>query len=443
MTAREECACYAFDAACTADLPDAVAFPHNTGEVAAVMAIAAEHRIAVVPRGAGTGLTGGSVPLAGGLVMVMTGFNRILSIDPQNFLVVVEPGVTTAALDAAAARHGLFYPPDPASLSVSSIGGNIAENAGGMRAVKYGVTRDFVMGLELVLPNGDIVHTGSKCIKDVVGYDLTRLFIGSEGTLGIICQAILRLVPRPESKQLLTAVFDAPAGAAASVPAIVQAGIMPSAIEFMDHHCIAAVEAYAPIGLPSGAATLLIIEVDGRKDAITADLEIIRGVCQANGALDIRLARDQAGQENLWRSRRAVHAALGQLRTRWEEEDIAVPISRLPDMIAALEKIGARHRVLVASFGHAGDGNIHVSIAGEDCGTPAGAVAAARREILEATVAMEGRIAAEHGIGLIKREKIGWNLDAPTLGLMQGIKRLIDPQGILNPGKIFPCEKRG
>jgi glycolate oxidase len=438
LESREDRLVYAYDASGGRCLPEAVVFPSTVDQVSKILSIANRHDLPVVPRGAGSGLTGGAIPLAGGIVMAMDRFNRILAIDTDNRQAIVEPGVVTARLHAAVEAQGLFYPPDPASMAFSSIGGNIAENAGGMRAVKYGVTKDFVMGLEVVLADGDVIHTGSRCIKDVVGYDLTRLFVGSEGTLGVITRAVLKLLPLPEAKQTLLVTFDSIDRAANTVAQIIKKGIVPTTLEFMDRHCIQAVARYRDSGLPVGAGALLLIEVDGKRREIAVDLERVRTVCQSGGALAIDIAADQAGQEELWQSRRSVHAALTQLRPTWEEEDISVPVARIPDMVRRLEEIGTELNVLVVSFGHAGDGNIHVSIAAKDENMPPGGMDRARDAILKATVALEGRIAAEHGIGLVKRNRIGWNLDENTLSLMRRIKRMLDPRGILNPGKIFP-----
>ena len=438
LESMEDRLTYAYDASGGQCLPEAVAFPENVAQVSELLAISNTYKIPVVPRGAGSGLTGGAVPLAGGLVVAMDRFNRILTVDADNLQAIVEPGVVTSRLHAAVESQGLFYPPDPASMAFCSIGGNIAENAGGMRAVKYGVTKDFVMGLEVVLANGEVIHTGSRCVKDVVGYDLTRLFVGSEGTLGVITRAILKLLPLPEGKQTLMASFETIDRAAETVADIIRKGIIPTILEFMDKHCIRAVTAYRDSGLPVDAGALLLIEVDGNFQEIETDLNRVRKVCQANGALVIQVAKEKAGQAELWQSRRSVHAALTHLRPRWEEEDIAVPIARIPQMVRTLEAIGRELNVMIVSFGHAGDGNIHISIAAQDESTPPENMHRAREAILKATVALEGRIAAEHGIGFAKRNQIGWNLDENTLGLMQRIKGLLDPHGILNPGKMFP-----
>ena len=441
LTQKEDRLTYAFDASGERCLPEVVVFPDSAVQVSKILVLANTHGIPVVARGAGSGLTGGSIPLAGGIVMAMGRMDRIVTIDTANRQIIVEPGVVTARLHAAVETRGLFYPPDPASMDFCSIGGNIAENADGMRAVKYGVSRDFVMGLEVVLADGEIVHTGSRCVKDVVGYDLTRLFVGSEGTLGVITRAILKLLPLPEARQTLLAAFQTLDPAAATVADIFGQGIIPATLEFMDRHCIQAVNRFQGGSLPDGSGAALLIEVDGRPAEIETDMARVHAVCTAHGAMSTDVARTRAQQDVLWQSRRAIHAALGQLRPRWEEEDIAVPVAAIPAMVDTLDRIGREYAVLIVSFGHAGDGNIHVSLAPADAQTPPANLHHARHAVLKAAIDLEGRIAAEHGIGMAKRNTIGWNLDVPTLSLMQRIKTLLDPNGILNPGKIFPSTK--
>ena len=438
LDGREDRLTYAFDASGRRCMPEVVAFPANTTQVSEILALANAHHIPVVARGAGSGLTGGSIPLAGGIVLAMTRMNRIEAIDTANRQAIVQPGVVTAHLHAAVEARGLFYPPDPASMGFCSIGGNIAENAGGMRAVKYGVTQDFVMGLEVVMANGEIIHTGSRCVKDVVGYDLTRLFVGSEGTLGVVTRAILKLLPLPEARQTLLATFPALGPAADTVAAIFRQGIVPATLEFMDNHCIRAVRRYRDSDLPEGAGAALLIEVDGKAAVIGGEMARVATVCRNNGAISTAVAAEPEPQDRLWQDRRAIHAALGQMRSHWEEEDVAVPVAQIPTMVAELERIGQTYAVRIVSFGHAGDGNIHISFAARDEKRPPASLRQAREAILKAAIALEGRIAAEHGIGLAKRDAIGWNLDEPTLTMMQRLKTMLDPNGILNPGKVFP-----
>lgn len=434
----EDRACYAFDATGRNRVPDAVVFPRNTETVSEIMRIADGHRIPVVPRGAGSGLSGGSVPTSGGLVMGMNRFDRIIEIDTENLVAVVEPCVVTAELHRAVERLGLFYPPDPASMGHATIGGNIAENAGGMRAVKYGVTKEYVMGLEVVLPNGDIVHTGSKCVKDVVGYNLTPLFIGSEGTLGIVTRAILKLLPLPEAKMTLMATFPTMGDAARTVSSVIRNRIIPVTMEFLDRHAIGAVESYLKMGLPIQAGALLLIEVDGEKAQLDRQIDRVKSVCEENNMMDVQIAREKAAQDELWKARRSVSASMVRLKPRRINEDISVPRSRIPEMIAQTEIISEKHGILIVNFGHAGDGNIHVNLLFGDKPGDDERVHDVVKDVFDAAIGLGGRISGEHGIGLAKRDYIGWNLDAATLGMMRRVKRMFDPNNILNPGKIFP-----
>ena len=323
-------------------------------------------------------------------------------------------------------------------MKFATIGGNIAENAGGMRAVKYGVTREYVMGLELVLPSGQVITTGSKCIKDVVGYDLTNLFVGSEGTLGIITKAILKLLPRPEARQTLTAAFASIDQAVRTVPEIIRRRTIPTTLEFMDRHCIRAVKDYLGLEFAEGTQALLLMDIEGPRDGLPPVMEKISRVCRQCGALKVEIAADAAHSDALWEMRRVLTQALARHPLRGEGEDIVVPRTRIADIIVEMETIAAAHGLYVICFGHAGDGNIHVSLADGETRVSDEVVAAASNEILRATVKMEGRIAAEHGIGLTKKEKIGLNINVAELSLMRGIKTLLDPNNILNPGKIFP-----
>ncbi|MBW1722458.1 MAG: FAD-binding protein [Deltaproteobacteria bacterium] len=443
-TALEDRITYAFDASGTRAIPEAVLFPRTREDVPEIVKIAARFGIPITARGAGSGLTGGAVAPSSGMVLDMSCLDRIIRIDPGNLLAEVEPGVVTAELQAAVEREGLYYPPDPASGSFSTIGGNIAENAGGMRAVKYGVTRNYVMGLEVVLASGEVIHTGSKCLKDVVGYDLTTLFVGSEGTLGIITRAILRLLPLPEARRTLLALFPSMSKAAETVPRLFKSRVVPSTLEFMDRVCIEVVSEYLESGFPENAEAVLLIEVDGRRSAVNEEMGEVHRVCKEQGAMEIQTAASESERDVLWRSRRSIHNALRRLRPRWEEEDVSVPIASIPAMIETLEQIRRSHGLLLACFGHVGDGNLHISYVPKDeTATDSLRLGRARHDILRAAVDLEGRIAAEHGIGSIKRKEIGWNLDQPTLHLMETVKHLLDPDGIFNPGKIFPGEEAG
>ena len=435
--AREDLLTYSYDATSTQYMPDAVVVPTTVEQISRLMRCANQFKIPVIPRGAGTGYTGGSLACSGGIVLLMDHFNRILEIDTGNMLAIVEPGVVTATIHAAVEKKGLFYPPDPASMNACTIGGNIAENAGGMRAVKYGVTRDYIMGLEVVLPSGEVIHTGSKCIKDVVGYDLTNFFVGSEGTLGIVTRAILKLTPLPESRKTMTAAFPSLELAAKTVVDIVGARLVPTALEFMDHHCIRAVDQYLNVGLSKEAEAFLLMEVDGFESELTHAMEKLTAICRHNNAMDIRVAANEKERQDLWLIRRSISAALTRFPIQGDGEDLVVPRTRIPDIIKKMDEICGKYGLFAINFGHAGDGNLHVSLVEKNGPVEPEMVAAASVEILKETVKMEGRIAAEHGIGIVKRDKISLNIDPATLDLMRTFKRTMDPNNILNPGKIF------
>lgn len=420
--------------------PDAVARPGSTEEVAQLIRAARRHAVPVVPRGAGSGLTGGALPLDGGLVCAMTRFNRIIEIDPDNLVAVVEPGVVTAAFQAEVEKVGLFYPPDPASRDFSTLGGNAAENAGGTRAVKYGVTRDYVLGLDVVLGTGETIHTGVRTAKGVVGYDLTRLLIGSEGTLGIITRLVLRLVPKPEAKETVVAYYADLADTARTVAAMTAARIVPATLEFMDRASINCVEDYLNQGLDRTAGGLLLIETDGPAAQARAEAELAVDLCRQCGAREVRLAADVDEAEAMWRARRAISPALFRVATGKMNEDVVVPRSRIPEMIRASEEIARKHGLQIISFGHAGDGNIHSNVM-YDKDDPEQVVQAheAVRALFAATLALGGTISGEHGIGETKRDFIDMEIQSESLALMKRIKAAFDPDGIMNPGKVFPA----
>ncbi len=438
LDAPEDLVCYGFDATRISAMPQAVVFPFSTSQVAEIVKLACRHQVPLVARGAGSGLSGGAVPEKGGLVLSFARMNRILEIDTKNLTVLVEPGVVTADLHAAVEAKGLFYPPDPASMEFCTIGGNIAENAGGMRAVKYGVTGDYVLGLEAVLPDGRIIRSGSRCVKDVVGYDLTPLLVGCEGTLAVITRALLRLLPLPEAKKTMTATFADLNQAADTVAGIIASRILPTTLEFLDKHSIRAVEKYLGLGLPMDAGAFLLIEVDGQMGGIDATMEKAAAVCRKNKALEVAVASEAGEQERLWKARRSVSAALRQISPFKINEDIVVPRARIPAMVRRIEEIAGRHQLQIVCFGHAGDGNIHVNIMADRQELESARVECAVADLFQATVELGGRISGEHGIGISKRPYIVANLDATTLELMRSLKRLLDPCNILNPGKIFP-----
>ncbi len=433
--------CYSFDALRRKFLPDAVAFPGNTGEVQRIVELANLHRFPLVPRGAGTGFSGGSLPVHGGLILSTERMDRILAIDTENLYAVVEPGVITGTLKEEARKVGLFYPPDPASLKFSSIGGNIAECAGGMCAVKYGVTRDYVLALEAVLGTGELVRTGVVTMKGVAGYDLTRMLVGSEGTLGVITRATLKLVPLPESVTALLALFRGNRQAAGAVNAIVAARITPSAMELMDRTAIDCVQATIPIELPEGTRSALLIEVDGQELAVAREADRIAEACRSCGALEVRRASDAKGRDELWTLRRSISPALRRVGAVKMNEDVVVPRSRLADMFDFLADLAARKRVTNVNFGHAGDGNVHVNfmLSGTDKDEYRRAEEAVE-EVFRATVEMGGTITGEHGVGIVKSPFLEMEIGPMGISVMKRLKSCFDPNGILNPGKIFPDE---
>ena len=436
---KEDLVCYAYDATARAYLPDAVCFPGNTQEVSAVLNLANSEGFFVIPRGSGSGMTGGSLAVSGGVILVMARFNRILEIDKGNLIAHVEPGVVTGRFHRAVEKEGLFYPPDPASSEFATLGGNMAECAGGPRAVKYGVTRDYVLGLEAVLPTGEIIHTGVQTSKGVVGYDLTRLLIGSEGTLGIITQMTLRLLPLPETVRAMTAVFDKIETAAETVSEVIRRGIIPRTIEFMDNASIRCVESRLKIGLPVHAEALLLMEVDGRVQETEILIDQLKTVCISSGATDIQIADSQQEMDNLWKARKAIAPALFQYGPDKINEDIVVPRSKIPDMVRRINSLKEETGLVMVSFGHAGDGNIHFNIMLDKKNKTELKKAEYAIDVLfDYTLKLGGTISGEHGVGITKAAYIEKEIGSVELNLMKKIKKVFDPKGILNPGKIFP-----
>ena len=438
LTAPEELYCYGYDASKLRSSPDVVAFPGSVEEVAELIKLANRRRFPVFPRGAGSGMVGAAVPWNGGMVMVLTRLNRILEIDSDNMLAVSEPGVITGEFQQAVLRHRLFYPPDPASLQFCTLGGNVAMCAGGPRAVKYGVTRDYVLGLEAVLPTGSVVTTGTRTMKGVVGYDLTRLLVGSEGTLGIFTKIILRLVPAPEGVRTLMAVFPNLDGAAKTVSAIIKQRLVPSTLEFMDQATIKVVENYLQIGLPTQAEAILLIEVDGRECLLDGDMKKIGEICGQCGASQVEIAHTEAERERLWQARRAVSPALGQIKPGKINEDVTVPRTEIPALIRAIQQLAEKYDLTIVCFGHAGDGNIHTNIMldrnNED---ELKRSELAVEELFRTVLGLGGTLSGEHGIGITKSPFLQWEIGAEGFDAMWRIKVALDPLNILNPGKMF------
>nr|WP_321468347.1 FAD-linked oxidase C-terminal domain-containing protein [uncultured Desulfobulbus sp.] len=430
---------HSFDATQRRCLPDVVVHPATTEEISRIVRLADQERIPLLPRGAGSGFTGGSLPVHGGIVLVLTRMNRILEIDTDNLIAVVEPGVVTGDLQREVERLGLFYPPDPASKDFSTLGGNVAECAGGPRCVKYGVTRDYVLGLTVVTPRGDIIRTGGRTMKNVVGYDLTRLFVGAEGTLGVVTEIILRLLPKPEARKTMLVAFASIEGAAEGVSTIIRGKIIPTTLEFMDGSAIECVRKATPLDLPEACQAVLIIEVDGARDQLDGQVKRILELIEPLGVLETRIAATTDESEAIWKVRRAVSPSLRNLNPNKFNEDIVVPRSRVPEMIRALEKISQTYKVPIVNFGHAGDGNIHVNVM-VDLQEPGmeNTVAQVLNEIFQCAVNLKGSVSGEHGIGTAKAPYIGLELSPETLAAMRAIKGALDPNNIMNPGKIFP-----
>jgi glycolate oxidase len=437
-TAPEDLLCYGFDASGLEASPSAVVWPENTEDVVKIMKYAYESGISVVPRGAGTGMTGGVVPVSGAVVLSLEKMNRMLDVDSENLSVLCEPGMINGRLQRDLERRGLFYPPDPASMNFCTIGGNVAENAGGPKAIKYGVTRDYVMEIEAVLPNGKILTTGVRTPKGVVGYDLTRLFVGSEGTLSIFTKIRLKILPRPEEVITLLAMFNKLEPSGRAVSDIIASKIIPRTLEFMDREAIMAVEYYKPVGLPRKAEAVLLIELDGYPSTIIREAEKVADICRHLGA-EVSMAEDEEARDRLWEARRAVSPALYHISPTKINEDIVVPRNRIPDMLKRLRRLSEESGIKIVNFGHAGDGNIHVNIMVDKNNKEEYTKGVALvKQVFQGTLELGGTLSGEHGVGLTKAPYIGMEISETGLSIMKSIKQVFDPKNILNPGKIFP-----
>ena len=422
--------------------PEVVVRVTSAAQVAEILKLAQRERIPVTPRGAGHGLSGGAVPVHGGIVLSLEKMQRILEIDKENLMVTVEPGVITGDLHRAVEAEGLFYPPDPASLDSCFIGGNVAEDAGGPRAVKYGVTRHYVCGLEAVLPSGDVVTCGGKLVKNVTGYNLVQLLIGSEGTLAVVTKIILRLLPLPKVQVDLLVPFDSIQAAADTVSDIIAHRIVPTAIEFMERDSVRAVERLLQREMPfHDAAAQLLIQLDGnRREAVEVDMEVVGELCLEHGAQDVLVAKDQRTRDRLWEARRLIIEALKHESPVNHMEDVVVPRAEIPALLKGIQEIAERHAVRAVSFGHAGDGNVHVNVLQDDVPGERweAIVPAVSEEIYRLSLSLGGTITGEHGIGATRRKYLPLALDDAQIALMRRIKAAFDPGHILNPGKIFP-----
>jgi glycolate oxidase len=439
LTEKEDLIPYSFDGtAALRQLPGCVAFAGSTEQIASILKLADADKTPVVTRGSGTGLSGGSLPTMDCIVLCLVKMERILELDRANLTLLVEAGVTTQKVFETAGEAGLFYPPDPGSMKISTIGGNVAENSGGLRGLKYGVTRNYVMGMEVVLPNGEVLWTGNKCVKDVAGYSLRDLFIGSEGTLGVITKVLLKLIPKPAAKQTLVATFAQMDQAAQAVSDIIAAQIIPCTLEFLDRTTIRCVEDFAKIGLPLDCEALLLMETDGHPAAVAEEALRMEEIVRKAGAMEVRVARDDADATRLASARRSAFSALARVAPTTILEDVTVPRSELAKMVRFVDGIAKKYQLRVGTFGHMGDGNLHPTfLTDERNKDEMHRVEQAFKEIFVEAIRLGGTITGEHGIGVAKRSFLPQFAGEAQMRVMRELKRALDPNGILNPGKMF------
>jgi len=439
LTSEADLYCYSYDA--TADLkavlPEVVVTPANTAQVAEIVKIAAEFNTPIYPRGSGTNLSGGTVPQQGGIVLATVKMNKILEIDAENLTATVQPGVIIQTLNDAVAPYGLIYPPDPGTVATATMGGSVAECSGGLRGLKYGVTKHYVQGLEVVLADGRVFHAGGKTVKNVSGYDLVKLFTGSEGTLGIITEITVKLNPAPETRQSMLAVFQNLDDAAQSITGIIKSNVIPATLEIMDRVTIKTVEEYAHVGLPAAEAVLLI-EVDGVPAQVEQEAETVFKVCREHRG-EVTLAADDQKRDQLWEARRAALPALAQVSPTTVLEDATVPRSKVPEMIKALQEIAAKYDLTMGTFGHAGDGNLHPTILTDERNeAEMERVHQAIDDIFRVAVQLGGTLSGEHGIGIAKQKFLELEFGEVGVEVLRRIKEALDPNYLLNPGKIVP-----
>ena len=439
LTAIEDILPYCFDGtAALKGRPGAVVFPHTTEEVAKCVRLAREHRVPLVPRGSGTGLSGGSVPIDGCLVLCVAQMDQIIEVDERNLTLHAQCGVITKAIDDAAQKVGLFYPPDPGSMKISTIGGNVAENSGGLRGLKYGVTRDYVMAVRVVLPDGTETWLGNKCVKDVAGYSMKDLFVGSEGTLGLITEVMLKLVPRPKSRRTMLALYDSMEAAAETISAIIAARIIPCTLEFLDRVTVRCVEDYAKIGLPTDVEALVLMETDGHPVVVEEEASEMMALAKKHGAREVKAAADEDEGARLAAARRNAFSALARIRPTTILEDVTVPRSELAKMVAFINQVAQKHHLQVGTFGHLGDGNLHPTfLTNELDKDEMHRVELALEDIVDETIRLGGTVTGEHGVGVAKKAFVKKQLGEGSYELMRTIKRSLDPEGLFNPGKMF------
>lgn len=439
LTSQEDLIPYSFDGtAAMRATPGCVVFANSTEQIAEILKLANETKTAVVTRGSGTGLSGGSLPSDDCIVLCTVKMDKILEIDPANLTMLVEPGVITLKVAEAASKANLFYPPDPGSMKIATIGGNVAENSGGLRGLKYGVTRNYVMGMEVVLPTGEIMWLGNKCVKDVAGYSLRDVYIGSEGTLGVIAKVLLKLIPKPQKKITMVATFDQMDKAADAVSAIIAEQIIPCTLEFLDRMTIHCVEDYAKIGLPLDCEALLLMETDGHPAVVAEEAAAMERVCREQGAKEVRVAKNDAEADKLASARRTAFSALARVAPTTILEDATVPRSRLAEMVRFVEAIAKKYKLRIGAFGHMGDGNLHPTFLTDERNKPEmKRVHQAFEEIFDKAIEMGGTITGEHGIGLAKKDFLPKFAGDAQMRVMRELRKALDPNGILNPGKMF------
>ncbi|CAM3270445.1 glycolate oxidase subunit GlcD [Sporolactobacillus spathodeae] len=419
-------------------LPDVIVAPGSAEEMAAVLKLCNDMETPVYARGSGTNLCADTCPLKGGVVLLFKRMNQILELDKENLTITVQPGVITKEICDCVEAQGLFYPPDPGSMAIATIGGNISENSGGLHGLKYGVTRDYVLALQVALPNGKLIRTGGKLTKDVAGYDLTRLFIGSEGTLGVITEATLKLIPKPESQKTILALYQDLEAAGRSVSSIIANKMIPATLEFLDQDTLKAVEGFAHIGLPTNVQAILLIVQDGPAEIVDRDIQRIAEICREQQAVDVQLAASEEEAQKLATARRTALSALARLKPTTILEDATVPRSEIAKMVRAIADIAQKYDLRISTFGHAGDGNLHPTCLTDARNTEEmERVEKAFAEIFEKAIELGGTLTGEHGVGATKAPYLKWKLGEAGLEVMRGIKQSIDPKGIMNPGKVF------
>jgi glycolate oxidase len=439
LTEKEDLIPYSFDGtAALQQMPGCVAFARTTEQVSGVLKLANQAKAAVVSRGSGTGLSGGSLPTPDCVVLCLAKMDKVLELDRANLTLMAESGATTQTIADAAGAAGLFYPPDPGSMKISTIGGNVAENSGGLRGLKYGITRSYVMGLEVVLPSGEVLWTGNKCVKDVAGYSLRDLFIGSEGTLGVITKVLLKLIPKPAAKKTLVATFAQMDQAAQTVSDIIAAQIIPCTLEFLDRTTIHCVEDFAKVGLPLDCEALLLMETDGHPAAVADEAAKMEAIARKNGAVEVRVAKDDTEATKLATARRSAFSALARVAPTTILEDVTVPRSELAKMIRFVAGIAAKYKLRIGTFGHMGDGNLHPTfLTDERNHDEMHRVEEAFKEIFDEAIRLGGTITGEHGIGVAKKSFLPRFAGDAQMRIMRELRCVLDPNGILNPGKMF------